>query len=210
MPELPAEPTDIEPPPKTADKLDIMSRNCSELKKSLAQLQAQMNGINNAEKEKAAIVEASVSTSAAASANKKSKNKKNKAKPSCPHKERTVHADMVATINPVFAPTDLKVVNDTESTVAADLAVADATVTDPTVAEPNVSDPTALGNTLNGTGSNESESLVVSTIENDSSVDVVALPGNDEDSQKTVEQNGTNNSLTENVTQLLADVSVTG
>lgn len=46
MPELPPLPTDIEPPPKSADKLDIMSRNCLELKKSLAQLQTQMNTLS--------------------------------------------------------------------------------------------------------------------------------------------------------------------
>lgn len=46
LPELPPLPTDIEPPPKSADKLDIMSRNCMELKKSLAQLQTQMNTLS--------------------------------------------------------------------------------------------------------------------------------------------------------------------
>lgn len=46
MPELPPLPVDIEPPPKSADKLDIMSRNCMELKKSLAQLQTQMNTLS--------------------------------------------------------------------------------------------------------------------------------------------------------------------
>lgn len=31
MPELPPEPTDIEPPPKPADKLDMMTQNCKEV-----------------------------------------------------------------------------------------------------------------------------------------------------------------------------------
>lgn len=208
MPELPAEPTDIEPPPKTADKLDIMSRNCSELKKSLAQLQAQMNGLNNAEKEKPAI-EASIPTSAAVSANKKAKNKKNKAKPLCPHKERTVHAEMVATIKSVFAPTDLKVVDDTIA--AADLTVADPIhadpIVDPILDNPITADQTALVNALNISESIEVESLVVSANENDSHV----VANNDQDSQKSLEQNDTNHEIsTENSTALLSDIFVTG
>lgn len=209
MPELPAEPTDIEPPPKTADKLDIMSRNCSELKKSLAQLQAQMNGLNNAEKEKPAIVEASVPTSAAVSASKKAKNKKNKAKPLCPHKERTVHAEMVATIKSVFAPTDLKVVADTivADPIAADLYAAEA---EPIAADPIVADPATLEKPLNGSESNAIETLVVSANEN-SAVNVVAKTDNELDSPKPLEQNEKNNEAsTENSTILLADVTVTG
>lgn len=229
MPELPAEPTDIEPPPKTADKLDIMSRNCSELKSALAQLQAQMNGLNNVEKEKPAIVEASVPTSAAASANKKAKNKKNKAKPSCPHKERAVHAEMVATIKSVFAPTDSKVVTDTivsDPTVVSDIFAADSTATDstaaehtatdpnaagPTAADPTSTDhtaaeptsvPTALENPLNRFETNGTE---VRANEIDSPVDVVAM------TSKPIEQNKTNNEASiENSAKFLTDVSVTG
>lgn len=79
MPELPPEPI-IEPPPRSADKLDIMSRNCSELKKTLAVLQGQMNAFTaeKANKETTPPVNAQP---------KKSKNKKNKNK-SCPIKER--------------------------------------------------------------------------------------------------------------------------
>lgn len=82
MPELPPEPV-IEPPPKSADKLDIMSRNCSELKKTLAVLQGQMNALT-AEK---VTQEAPVNETTQP---KKSKNKKNKANKSCPIKERIV------------------------------------------------------------------------------------------------------------------------
>lgn len=90
MPELPPEPTDIVPPPKSADKLDIMSRNCSELKKSLAQLQGQMNALA-AEKEK---------PNEPAEAARKNKNKKNKSK-ACPMKERIQNsndADKIAKV----------------------------------------------------------------------------------------------------------------
>lgn len=72
MPELPPLPTDIEPPPKSADKLDIMSRNCLELKKSLAQLQTQMNTLS-VEKPSAPKKEEAV---AAKKNNKKRPNKK--------------------------------------------------------------------------------------------------------------------------------------
>lgn len=54
--------------PKPMDKLDIMSRNCKELKDTLAQLQDQMNAITVGEKK------------GAAETNKKAKGKKNKAK----------------------------------------------------------------------------------------------------------------------------------
>lgn len=78
MPELPPEPKDIEPPPKQTDKLDIMSRNCDELKRTLAQLQTQMNSMS-IEKEK--IEEkTSVAAASTATANKKTKNKKGKSK----------------------------------------------------------------------------------------------------------------------------------
>lgn len=89
MPELPPEPTDIEPPPKSADKLDIMSRNCSELKKSLAQLQGQMNALA-AEKDKSDEPPAEVSRN-------KNKNKKNKSKV-CPIKERNQNSNDVAKV----------------------------------------------------------------------------------------------------------------
>lgn len=82
MPELPPEPV-IEPPPKSADKLDIMSRNCSELKKTLAVLQGQMNALT-AEK---VTQEVPVNETTQP---KKSKNKKSKANKSCPIKERNV------------------------------------------------------------------------------------------------------------------------
>lgn len=52
MPELPPEPTDIEPAPKPTDKLDLMSQNCKELKETLAQLQNQMNAITSEKDEK--------------------------------------------------------------------------------------------------------------------------------------------------------------
>lgn len=81
MPELPPEPV-IEPPPKSADKLDIMSRNCSELKATLAVLQGQMNALTaeKVSKEETTVVENTQP--------KKPKNKKNKANKSCPIKER--------------------------------------------------------------------------------------------------------------------------
>lgn len=71
MPELPPEPTDIEPPPKPTDKLDVMTQNCKELKETLAQLQGQLNAIekDDNQKGKTATIE-----------NKKSKTKKNKGK----------------------------------------------------------------------------------------------------------------------------------
>lgn len=98
MPELPAEPTDIEPPPRNADKLDLMSRNCSELKKSLAQLQSQMNTLA-AEKEKPTTV-------APKKANKNKKNKAANKTPVMDSKDRAIHKEMVATIKSVFAPND--------------------------------------------------------------------------------------------------------
>lgn len=79
MPELPAEPTDIEPPPKPTDKLDMMTQNCKELKETLAQLQGQLNAIEKDEKMKGKK-STSAATVGAASDNKKSKSKKNKAK----------------------------------------------------------------------------------------------------------------------------------
>lgn len=52
MPDLPPEPKDIEPAPQPNDKLDMMSRNCKELKETLAQLQSQMNSITTAKSDK--------------------------------------------------------------------------------------------------------------------------------------------------------------
>lgn len=75
MPELPPEPKDIEPAPKPADKLDVMTRDCNDLKRTLAQLKSQMQTQMNtlsAEKQKPEPV--------AAPSNKKNKNKKNKSK----------------------------------------------------------------------------------------------------------------------------------
>lgn len=71
MPELPPEPTDIQPAPKSMDKLDMMSQNCKELKETLAQLQGQLNAIEKDDKPK---------EKTEASGNKKAKPKKNKAK----------------------------------------------------------------------------------------------------------------------------------
>lgn len=76
MPELPPEPTDIEPPPKPTDKLDMMTQNCKELKETLAQLQGQLNAIEKDDKQKGKTAPAP----AAAPESKKSKSKKNKAK----------------------------------------------------------------------------------------------------------------------------------
>lgn len=80
MPELPPEPKDIEPAPQPSDKLDAMSRNCSELKATLAQLQGQMNAISLEQKEKPKTKP--VVDIASTATNKKSKAKKNKAKSS--------------------------------------------------------------------------------------------------------------------------------
>ncbi|XP_037041123.1 alpha-taxilin [Bradysia coprophila] len=81
MAELPPEPV-IEPPPKSADKLDIMSRNCSELKATLAVLQGQMNALSAEKKtQETPVVEPTQP--------KKSKNKKNKANKSCPITDRS-------------------------------------------------------------------------------------------------------------------------
>lgn len=78
MPKLPPEPTDIEPPPKPSDKLDLMSKNCDELKRTLAQLQGQMNAMAI---DKQQPDTASAATAAApAPSNKKAKNKKSKTK----------------------------------------------------------------------------------------------------------------------------------
>lgn len=71
MPELPPEPTDVQTaPPPSMDKLEKMSRNCKELKETLAQLQGQMNAIT-AEKN---------SKPKSAETEKKPKAKKNKVK----------------------------------------------------------------------------------------------------------------------------------
>lgn len=83
LPELPPEPKDIEAPPKTSDKLDIMSRNCDELKRTLAQLQGQMNAVT----EKTKADSAAAAAAPVAPANKKNKNKKNKVKSATKAKE---------------------------------------------------------------------------------------------------------------------------
>lgn len=72
LPELPPEPKDIEPPPKTIDKLEVMSRNCDELKRTLAQLQGQMSVMTDKQK---------TELNAPGPSNKKTKNKKPKSKP---------------------------------------------------------------------------------------------------------------------------------
>lgn len=71
MPELPAEPTDIEPPPKPTDKLEMMTQNCKELHAQLAQLQNQLTSIEKDGKSKEKVE---------ASGSKKAKPKKNKPK----------------------------------------------------------------------------------------------------------------------------------
>lgn len=83
MPELPPLPTDIEPPPKSADKLDIMSRNCAELKKSLAQLQGQMNSLTAEKLAPTKSDDKNVNGSS-----KKPKSKKTKTK-TCPIRDRS-------------------------------------------------------------------------------------------------------------------------
>lgn len=80
MPELPPEPKDIEPAPQPSDKLDAMTRNCNELKATLAQLQGQMNAISLEQKEKPKSKASEVT--AATATTKKPKAKKNKAKSS--------------------------------------------------------------------------------------------------------------------------------
>lgn len=107
MPELPPEPKDIEPPPKQTDKLDIMSRNCDELKRTLAQLQTQMNSMSI---EKDRIEEKTSgtkgTTATAAPANKKVKNKKAKTKA-----ESKVNAGKAAAAkdqSPTSGPSDAK------------------------------------------------------------------------------------------------------
>lgn len=77
MPELPPEPKDIQPAPKPTDKLDAMSRNCKELKETLAQLQGQMNAMTLDQKDK----QKTKTETTTAPSNKKSKTKKNKTKP---------------------------------------------------------------------------------------------------------------------------------
>lgn len=71
MPELPPEPKDIAPPPQPTDKLDAMSRNCQELKATLAHLQGQMNAMS---------VDPPKPKAAESASSKKSKAKKNKNK----------------------------------------------------------------------------------------------------------------------------------
>lgn len=95
MPELPPLPTDIEAPPKSADKLDIMSRNCMELKKSLAQLQTQMNTLSTEKPEPKRDVAA-----AAATVTKKTNKKKATKKPA---------KDRVAVVAPAAATTPAEV-----------------------------------------------------------------------------------------------------
>lgn len=91
MPELPPEP-EIEPPPKSADKLDIMSRNCSELKATLAVLQGQMNALTAEKKTQDTPV-------AEQAQPKKPKNKKNKANKSCPITERSAGGSKTVATN---------------------------------------------------------------------------------------------------------------
>lgn len=72
--ELPPEPV-VEAPPKVDDtKLDLMTKNCDQLKKNLAQLQGQLANLQTAESEEAAKPAAVPATSK----KEKSKNKKGK------------------------------------------------------------------------------------------------------------------------------------
>lgn len=75
MPELPPEPIDIAPPPQHTAKLDAMTRNCQELKATLAQLQGQMNAMSLEQPTKSKTNE-----NANNGNNKKTKAKRNKNK----------------------------------------------------------------------------------------------------------------------------------
>lgn len=97
MPELPPLPTDIEPPPKSADKLDIMSRNCMELKKSLAQLQGQMNALSVDKPEP----KKEESSAAKKNKNKKANKKSAKDRPVVPSTDDKVAEVEVVTLDPV-------------------------------------------------------------------------------------------------------------
>lgn len=111
MPDLPPEPV-IEPPPKSADKLDIMSRNCSELKKTLAVLQGQMNALTAEKVTKDTAVTENIQP-------KKSKNKKNKANKSCPIKERVASGtDVAVYVNSSDEPIEAVVSTNSENTSA--------------------------------------------------------------------------------------------
>lgn len=138
MPELPPEPTDIEPPPKSADKLDIMSRNCLEMKKTLAELQGQMNALTT-EKTKTEETIPNSST-AAGSVKKPSKSKKSKSKASsCSIKERRSSATAAAVVPTVAQPAIPVLVDEQQPIVTSPPLLSSVTSSPPppTVAESN-------------------------------------------------------------------------
>lgn len=131
MPELPPAPTDIEPPPRSADKLDLMSRNCMELKRSLALLQGQMHALETKETPKPAAEQTQKSTAAAAATGKKAKNKKAKSK---------------------TAPQKNTENGDAEETTATPTEIDDADAVAATSANGNISSPNAEQSIANGNG----------------------------------------------------------
>lgn len=115
LPELPTEPKDIEPPPKSMDKLDMMSQNCKDLKETLAQLQGQLNAIEKDDKQKG---------KSESHGSKKAKPKKNKSKNNKNVAEISEHAtsdeaksSLTATDN---VPTDMNATLSTSEAIEKD------------------------------------------------------------------------------------------
>lgn len=140
MPELPPEPKDIEPAPQPSDKLDAMTRNCNELKATLAQLQGQMNAISLEQKEKPKS-KASEAT-AAATTTKKPKAKKNKAKSSAAKAEVENKIVSEQSEEPNVADGDVNTVHEESSPEVVQIADDVVTVVgdEPVVAENGISE----------------------------------------------------------------------
>lgn len=182
MPELPPAPTDIEPPPRQADKLDAMSRNCMDLKQSLAVLQGQMKALEAADAAKPAAAATAAAKKEAAT--KKPKNKKPKAKaPSVatPVPEATTSDETAATVTN-GTTTTAAVTNGNasvgESTPAAEAAVSSASPSPTPSSSADAESPSASDDTNASapieTDSNSSSSSI-GGVAGDASADVAAV-----------------------------------
>lgn len=153
MPELPPEPKDIEPAPQPSDKLDAMTRNCNELKATLAQLQGQMNAISLEQKEKPKSK--TNETAAAAATNKKSKAKKNKAKSKA---EGDVAAKNAATAEPAVpntTATEVETVTEGNTEAAQTVDDAGIAVDDEPAVAVNGTESSDIVTAVNGTTADE-------------------------------------------------------
>lgn len=178
MPELPPEPKDIEPAPQPSDKLDAMTRNCNELKATLAQLQGQMNAISLEQKEKP-----KPKATEAPAANKKPKAKKNKAKSNAAKADAensTKNAVTSEQTVPGTADDEIKTVADDSSETAK--TADDSNVVD---IEPNVAVNGTIENSdaavpTNGTADDGDEDtqpeIVTETVTKSDPEPVIAVP----------------------------------